>query len=250
MIYPLIIFDLDGTLAESKLPLSKQMALSLAKLLSRTRVAIISGGDLSQFTKQVVSRLPENSNIDHLYLLPTSGAALYEHRNGVLTKIYQERISENDVPHIEEAIRDAAQETGLLNFASPAHGKRIEYRESQVTLSALGQEAPLKEKLEWDPSKEKRLTLRNAISHRLPHFSVNVGGTTSIDITREGIDKAYGIRKICDWLKIEETGALYVGDELTQGGNDFPAFKTYVKTRPVENPAETIELIDSLLAHA
>ena len=74
----LIIFDLDGTLAESKQPLTDEMAALVARLLAATRVAVISGGALSQFLKQVVAMLPVDANLANLYLLPTSGAALYE----------------------------------------------------------------------------------------------------------------------------------------------------------------------------
>ncbi len=74
---PLVIFDLDGTLAESKQPLTKEMALLLANLLSSTKVAIVSGGALPQFLTQIVAQLPLDANLPNLYLLPTSGAALY-----------------------------------------------------------------------------------------------------------------------------------------------------------------------------
>ena len=49
----LIAFDLDGTLAESKRPLSEDMAAILARLLAITDVAVISGGDWPQFEKQI-----------------------------------------------------------------------------------------------------------------------------------------------------------------------------------------------------
>jgi phosphomannomutase len=54
----LIIFDLDGTLAESKLPLDAEMAALLARLLEVVKVAVISGGAWAQYEKQVLSHLP------------------------------------------------------------------------------------------------------------------------------------------------------------------------------------------------
>jgi hypothetical protein len=92
----LTIFDLDGTLAESKQALTAEMAELLATLLAKTRVGVISGGALSQFLKQVVAMLPVDANLTNLYLLPTSGAALYEFRNDNWNKIYEERLSEKD----------------------------------------------------------------------------------------------------------------------------------------------------------
>ncbi|MFA6414516.1 MAG: HAD-IIB family hydrolase [Candidatus Paceibacterota bacterium] len=246
--YKLIIFDLDGTLAESKQPLTHEMALALTKLLSHTRVAVISGGAFSQFLKQVVAQLPVDAQLAHLSLLPTSGAALYEFEHDDWKKIYEERLTEREKDTIEAALRAAGEETGLIDFSKKAHGERIEYRGGQVTLSALGQEAPIALKKAWDPKHEKRLMLRDAVVARLRGFSVSVGGATSIDVTKSGIDKAYGIQKLCERLHIPESKALYVGDELGTGGNDEAVYKTAVTTCVVENPSDTLRTIKTLLS--
>lgn len=246
----LIIFDLDGTLAESKQPLTSDMAELVARLLVVTRVAIISGGALSQFLKQVVGQLPVDANLVNLYLLPTSGAALYEFQNDDWKKIYEERLSEKEKDTIEEAMHAAAAETGLIDFSKPVYGERIEYRGGQVSLSALGQQAPLALKKKWDPTHAKRHTLREAIVARLPEFSVGIGGATTIDVTKRNIDKAYGARKLCERLNIVESEALYVGDELESGGNDEAVYKTEVQTKAVKDPAETMKFIKSLFAKA
>ena len=141
--YKLIIFDLDGTLTESKQPLTASMATLLDSLLEKTRVAVVSGGALPQFLKQVVDQLPKNSNFLNLYVLPTSGAALYEFQHGGWKKIYEERLSEKEADAIIATILAVAEETGFIDFSKPAWGERIEYRGGQVTLSALGQQAPL-----------------------------------------------------------------------------------------------------------
>lgn len=247
--YKLYIFDLDGTLAESKQALTSEMAGRVAKLLAITRVAVISGGALSQFLKQVVSQLPVDANIANLYLLPTSGAALYEFQNDNWKKIYEERLSEKDKDIIETAMTVAAKETGIINFSDQSWGERIEYRGGQVTLSALGQQAPIKLKKAWDRDHAKRHKLRDALASRLPEYSVSIGGVTSIDVTKKGIDKAYGIHKLCERLGIPESEALYVGDELESGGNDEAVYKTSVQTRSVRNPAETAKLIESLISN-
>ncbi|MFA5745026.1 MAG: HAD-IIB family hydrolase [Candidatus Paceibacterota bacterium] len=248
----LIIFDLDGTLAESKQSISPEMATLVAKLLSHTKVAVASGGALPQFIKQVVDRLPSDANLANLYLLPTSGAALYEYNPSTSlraswNKIYEERLSEKEAHIIEPAMHAAAAETGLIDFSEPAYGERIEYRGGQVTLSALGQEAPLAEKKEWDPEHTKRHLLQTNISARLPEFSVGIGGATSIDISKRNIDKAYGVRQLCKRLNIDESETLYIGDELEAGGNDEVVYKTNAETKSVKNPTETAQFIESLL---
>ena len=243
-----VIFDLDGTLAESKQPLTSDMATLLERLLTVTNVAIISGGALSQFLKQVVARLPEETNLASLYLLPTSGAALYEYRDDEWQKVYEEQLSEKEAQTIDAAIRAAAEETGIIDFSEPAWGERIEHRGGQVTLSALGQQAPLALKKDWDVDHAKRRALQERIAAQFPEFSVRIGGTTSIDITKNGIDKAYGLRKLCERLGIKESETLYVGDELGPGGNDEAVYKTETKTQSVKSLVETERIIEKIIA--
>lgn len=248
--YKLIIFDLDGTLTESKQLLTNEMAALLARLLAVTRVAIVSGGALLQFQTQVVVQLPSEANLANLYLLPTSGAALYEFSNDIWNKVYEERLTEKEAKTIENAMEAAAAETKIINFSEQSWGPRIEYRSSQVSMSALGQLAPISLKKAWDPDHAKRKALQANIAARLPEFSVRYGGSTTIDVTKNGIDKAYGARKLCERLGINESDALYVGDELEKGGNDEAIYKTAVPTKSVKSIAETERLIESILTAA
>ena len=250
MIPTLLIFDLDGTLTESKQPLTNEMALRVKHLLTLTRVAVTSGGALPQFLSQIVEQLPSDTNFAQLYLLPTSGAALYEYQHKNWKKIYEERLSEKEAETIAIAMHEAAEETGLIDFSQPVYGERIEYRGGQVTLSALGQRAPLTEKKVWDIDHTKRHALQELLAKKLPKYLVGIGGITSIDVTKRGIDKAYGIRQLCKRLHIEESDVLYIGDELGVGGNDEAVYKTKARVRNVEDIADTARIIDEILTGA
>ncbi len=247
MTLPTLIFDLDGTLTDSKQPLTSKMAHLLSELLDVTRVGVISGGAMPQFLHQVVVELPSDANFANLYLLPTSGAAMYEYQRGGWAQVYVERLTQDEMHGIEAAINEAISETGVIDLSVPAHGERIELRGSQVTLSALGQDAPLAEKMAWDPDRAKRVQLQSAIAKRLPGFLVKIGGKTSIDVTKLGIDKAYGVSKLCEHIHIPENEALYVGDELGPEGNDEAVLRTGAETRSVKNPIETATFIENLL---
>ena len=253
--HKVVIFDLDGTLAESKQPIAPAIAARLSELLIHTRIGVISGGALPQFLKQVVAQLPSDANLSNLYLLPTSGAALYkwEHPSTPLRagdewkNVYEEHLKDSEVAKIEEAMREAAAETGLIDFSKPAYGPYIERRGGEVSLSALGQRAPIALKKEWDPDKKKRHALQAAIQKRLPEFAAGMGGATTIDVTKRGVDKAYGLRQLCRLLNVSEKDALYIGDELEKDGNDEAVFKTAAAPRAVASPAETAALIEELL---
>ena len=63
----LVIFDLDGTLAESKSSLDAEMATLLARLLEVVKVAVISGGAWPQFEKQVLSYLQSDERLERSF---------------------------------------------------------------------------------------------------------------------------------------------------------------------------------------
>lgn len=66
----LIVFDLDGTLAESKSPLDTEMSTLLGALLGIVKVAVVSGGNWPQFEKQLLSNLPHDAHLKNLSILP------------------------------------------------------------------------------------------------------------------------------------------------------------------------------------
>ena len=241
----LIVFDLDGTLAKSKSPLDDEMATLLCRLLDVVRVAIISGGDLPQFQKQVIARLPEGSNLQWLSLLPTCGTKFFVY-DGEWKKLYSEDLSADQKATIEKAIDDAVAATGY----QPAQvwGERVEDRGTQITYSALGQEAPLEAKETWDPDFAKRQRIKALLDKTLPDFSVRLGGTTSIDVTLPGIDKAYGIRKLRDILHVPIEQMLFIGDALFPGGNDYPAKEAGAESIQVRDPQETGRVVEAIVA--
>jgi HAD superfamily hydrolase (TIGR01484 family) len=241
----LIVFDLDGTLAKSKAALDDEMAQLLGRLLNVVKVAIISGGDFPQFEAQVLGHLPAGSNLANLSLLPTTGTKFFQYRDG-WQKLYSDDLSEADKKKIESALEQAVAQSGLQPARS--WGERIEDRGTQITYSALGQEAPLEEKSEWDPDFAKRKQIKAILDKTLPDFSVRLGGTTSIDVTRPGIDKAYGIRKLRDVLGIPITQMLFVGDAIFPGGNDYPAFQAGAESIEVRDPDETKAVVKTIIA--
>jgi phosphomannomutase len=241
----LIVFDLDGTLAESKSAMDEEMAGLFAGLLAVVRVAIISGGDLPQFQTQVLARLPAATKLDDLSLLPTCGTRFFQYDNG-WQKLYAEDLSADQKKKIIDALKRAVEQSGFK--AAKTWGESIEDRESQITYSALGQQAPLDEKKNWDPDFAKRKKIKAILDPLLPDFAVNLGGSTSIDITKPGIDKAYGIGKLRDILNVTIAEMIYVGDALFPGGNDYPARSTGALCIQVRDPNETKRVIEAITA--
>ena len=241
----LIVFDLDGTLAESKLPLDPEMATLFGQLLDVVQVAIISGGGWPQFEKQALSNLPQTARLRNLSLLPTCGTKFYRYDGG-----WKELYSEDFLPPQKKKIIDALNEAvETAGFRAEKHwGDLIEDRGSQITFSALGQEAPLAEKKKWDSDFAKRKRIKGILEVMIPEYSIQLGGSTSIDITKPGIDKGYGIKKLHDILGIDIEAMLFVGDALFPGGNDYPAKAAGVDSIEVRDPNETKRVIEAIIA--
>jgi len=245
----LFIFDLDGTLAESKQTLDSEMADLLSKLLSKKKVAVISGGSFTQFEKQFLPAIKVVSFYKNLYknlfLFPTSGTAFYKYEKDGWKKIYDEELSKKDKEKIKNVLEYAEKNLGLKENKS--YGEKIEDRGSQITYSALGQEAPLEVKQTWDPEQETRKNIVRNIQPFLNNFGITIGGMTSIDITRKGIDKAYGIRQMVEKLKIPLIKMVFIGDALFFGGNDYPAKTTGIDCVSVNKIEDTKNFIKSVI---
>jgi phosphomannomutase len=242
----LIAFDLDGTLAESKQPLSDEVAALLARLLAVADAAIISGGDWPQFEKQIASRLPAGAVRERLWLMPTTGTKLYRFADGAWRRAYADLFDADERARILAAFDRALADAGLAD--ERIWGERIEDRGSQITFSGLGQQAPLDAKEAWDPDRAKRTALQATLRAALPDLSIHLGGTTSIDVTRKGVDKAYGLRRLSEESGIALAQMLFLGDAIYLGGNDYPAFTLGLDTVKVRDVAETIAVVTGIIA--
>ena len=241
----LFVFDLDGTLAESKSALSSELAQLIYDLLDVMKVAVISGGSWPQFQSQLLANLPDDDRLRNLYLLPTCGTQFYRFV-GHWEKFYSEDLSEAQRLDVITSLATALAQSGV--GATRTWGETIEDRGSQITLSVLGQEAPLREKKDWDLDFAKRKKIAGILAPLLPSFAINMGGTTSIDVTKPGIDKAYGINKLCEQLQITTAEMLFAGDAIFVGGNDYPVQQAGVDSLLVRDPSETARVIQAVLA--
>ena len=243
----LVAFDLDGTLAESKQRMSSDMGEMLSRLLKKMPIAVMSGAGWPQFEKQFFPALPMESNLSNLYIFPDNAAQCFVYRGGGWKPQYDNAFTPAEREHVLKALDEALFETGMHDVPIRVWGQRIEDRGAEIVFSGLGQEAPTEEKQKWDPTREKRKPLYDALIKKLPEFAIGLNAMTSIDITRKGITKAYGIKRLSELAGIAIAQMLYVGDALEEGGNDAVVKDTGVPTHQVFGPEETAGLITSLL---
>lgn len=243
----LVAFDLDDTLAPSKGVIDPRIAALLRALLRSVDVAIISGGNEAQFRSQVIANLGEvdADSLARLHLLPTCGTRYLRYDGADFSAVYAHDLSDDEKQAALTALREEAERLELWEAAP--WGEILEDRGSQITFSALGQRAPREAKHEWDPTGSKRGALRDAVAARLPGLEVRSGGSTSIDITQAGIDKAFGMRQLASRTGIALTDMLFFGDRLDEGGNDYPVLAIGVPSVAVDGWEDTADKLDALL---
>ncbi len=243
----LVVFDLDGTLTESKSDLEAWMSRLLCKLLQKKKVAVIGGGSYKQFQKQFLAKLKCPPLLKkHLFLFPTTSTSFYRYKNGGWRNVYTENLKPRQKRKIFRAFEYAFTKIGYKH-PQKVYGKIIEDRGTQITFSALGQKAPVKLKERWNKENDVRQKIMREMRKNLPEFEVRSGGLTSVDVTKKGIDKAYGVRQIRNHLHIPVKKMLFVGDALYPGGNDAAARKTGIECLQVSGPKEAAKFVYFLL---
>lgn len=251
----LIVFDLDGTLTKTKSNLEPYMAHTLSRLLEKKKVAIIGGGSYKQFRKQFLAELnAQKALLPNLFLFPTTATAFYRYRGG-WKKVYRLMLSKSEWQGIQKAFSMVLKEIGYVP-PKKTYGKILENRGAQATYSFLGQDvvAELGDKgvrLKEDWTKKNtplKLKIARLVQKQLPRLEVRAAGFTSIDVTKKGIDKAYGIRQIKKVLKIPIRDMLFIGDALYPGGNDHAARRTGIDCISVKGPDDTRRIIEKIIA--
>ena len=249
-----IAFDLDGTLAPSKSALPDAMGAQLSELLRHKQVMVISGGKFEQFVKQLLSGLKVTADkLENLHIMPTCGTRYYRYdkKKGDWNLVYAQDIPKKDKQKIIDALNKGFDDLGYRE--KKTYGETIEDRHSQITFSVLGQdvvdelgEKGVELKEAWDPGDKKKQELRDYIAPLIPDYEVRVGGVTSIDVTMQGIDKAYGIGKLMDVLKVKKEDILFIGDRLYEGGNDYPVKAFGIDCIEIETWKETRAIVETI----
>jgi len=237
----ILIADVDDTVCPSTLPIGQDMAKEIARLVKAgCSFAFISGSSLQQISDQLTLSL----GVPH-HLLPVSGSQYvkvdFEGKKPVFKEQYKLEFSAPERMEILGALEALIAAYDIRPLTSKED--QLQDRGSQITLSILGRSAPEDKKRAADPDGKKRREWLDFLRKRLgDKYSMRVGGTTSIDITPQGIDKAYGIRRFLEANGFKPSQALFFGDKLGPDGNDYPATQV-VDCVEVKDPAHLLDIL-------
>lgn len=250
----LIAFDLDGTLAPSKSHFDSRMVALFDRLLAKYEVCVISGAKIELFHQQFLSQITtEPASLARLHLMPTSGTRYYRFKKGEWKMEYAEDFTDKQKRQIIKALQEGLDESGYA--VDKTYGETIEDRDSQITLSILGQDIVaelgaegVEIKEAWDPDGTKKMEIRDIVAAKIPEFSVRAAGATSIDITRPGVDKAYGMEKLMQATGFSKDDILFMGDKILPGGNDYPVEQMGIDCISVRSWEDTAYAIEGILS--
>ncbi len=254
----LIAFDLDRTLTDNRSLIDGRMAGLLDRLLDKFQVCVISGGGFKRFDKQLLAGLTTDPDkLGRLHLMPACGTRyhVYDPAAHNWRQVYAEDLTDEQKQKITAALNKGFDDLGYRG--GEVYGDCIDDRGSQVTFSALGQDIVetlgaegIRRRDAWDPDNKKKTELRDYIAALLPEFEVRTGGVTSIDVTKPGIDKAYGMKKLMEILKIDQADILFIGDRMQEGGNDYPVKAMGIDCLQISRWQDTAAVVGDILKQA
>jgi hypothetical protein len=246
----IIAFDVDGTLTASKTLITDSMADLIKELVKRKMVIAIAGGSFHQMENQFLPPFLHDDSmlsfIKNFTLLPTSGTQRYEYDEVKKAWI----LTDKEPLHAEAKVRamkllQAVIDDPQYEIPPNPFGNIIEDRDTQITFTPNGQQAPVALKMSFDPDRRKREKIKAVLEPQLPEVTLMINGTSSIDVLPKGFNKAVGLMRFLDKAGLKKSDILFVGDGIFPGGNDYSVFEAGFDTIAVKNPEETEALIKS-----
>lgn len=231
-----IIADVDDTICYSREQISTSMAQQINALIKKGyQFAFISGTKAEDLLSMISSGVLESH-----HLLATTGTKYVKVKSPEeRIFVYNHSLTMEEVKEISAAFEKLITKFNLKSLTTKED--QLQERGSQITLSALGRHAPTELKREFDPDGERRKQMVMFLRQHLDEkkYEIGIAGLTSIDVTKKGFDKEWGIREFLKFNNLKAENVLFFGDKLYPGGNDYPATRI-VDCVSVKNPEETL----------
>ena len=236
-----IVADVDDTICDSCLVITVEMAEQISKMIRQGyEFAFISGTKSEDLQKMISSRVKEKH-----HLLATTGTNYAIVEGDSVNVVYNYSFNAEEKKEIFAALDKVVEYFGIKPMTTKED--QIQDRDSQITLSAIGRNAPIEVKKKYDVSGEKRKVWVEFLKKYLDEskYELKIGGTTSIDITRKGLDKEWGIMAFAQYHNLSLNSIIFFGDKIYSGGNDFPATKI-VDCISVNSPQDTLRQLRTI----
>jgi phosphomannomutase len=230
------VFDIDGTLTESRQKISEQFLTFMLNFCKDNDVYLVTGSDRPKTFEQI-------------------GFELYEAVKGVWQTNGNEywegnrRVSGNDYTPTYEFKKYLNDKVNLSRYPIKTGG-HIEGRTGMINFSTIGRNCTpeqRKEYYKWDCKNYERALLCEGINKEFPELLASVGGEISIDIAPRKNNKS----QVAEVLNKKYSHIHFFGDRMEYGGNDYPLATTITlgemgTTYPIKSWEETWERLKEL----
>jgi phosphomannomutase len=236
-----VFFDLDKTLTASRSPMTPEHQEIFDKLLKKSDVIVVSGGNEEQIRRQTTPGF-----VGRYYALAQSGNHAMDKSGATL---WEESLTGEQETLIEQVIRVLEKE-----FPPALHpATTIEHRGAQTSYSVTGFDAPIEAKYAFDPGDIKRNSALRAHPDEVAKLTANgievtPAGTSSFNFILAGKHKGFNITRFIKKMGWKSEDCIYVGDALFPGGNDETVIGV-IPTHAIKDHEETFRFIkESLLS--
>ena len=204
----LLCFDLDGTLTQHRSKLERDNAELLTKLQKKYRVIMVGAGGCERIYRQL--------NEFPIEIIGNYGMQRSVAENGKFRLVKDEK-TYPDKGYFLAMANYLRNKYGYTEYK----GETIQFHESgMVTFPLLGTEADIKDKIAFDPTREKRRVMYPEVTELFKGYNVYIGGSSSFDFTDKKYNKYYAIKEYAEENGYNLSEVLFVGDDFGDGGGD------------------------------
>ena len=214
----IFIFDVDGTLTPSRLPMTKEFQKFFKQWIKKNKFYLVTGSDLPKLQEQMCFYDIEAEGIftccgnqfwkPDPSIVNTSAELIYDNKFEMTNKL------------------KSSLEVMLMSSQYPhRYGNHIEDRGSMVNFSVVGRNCTQEQRekyYEWDKEKGERRKMSIFLKNKFKDLDAVIGGQISIDIYPKGNDKSQVLNVIEQERLVPPNEYIFIGDGIENGGNDYP----------------------------
>lgn len=260
MSFPLVLFDIDGTLTEPRQVVKSNVINALLELVKYVEIGFLTGSDLEYVKEQLWPLFERTSIKENCHVLPCNGTQYYipgegkGNFNAVFRTDMKSSLGDTEFNRIMRVIITLQAE--LVNEFKdiPLTGHFIQNRGSMINWCPIGRNASNEEREDFtaldnfNSIRKKYLNKfrKEMIDLKFDDIEAKLGGSTSFDIYPYGWDKTFALKHFSD-----NTQVWFLGDRCSPDGNDFEIFNLLQRegrSYEVASPDDTVEIIEMLIA--
>ena len=204
----LICFDLDGTLTQHRTLIEDNVLEFLERLKEKYKLIMVGAGAAERIYKQM-----REYPVDILGNYGMQESKVIDGKFEVVRK----EITQPDREYFLEKAQYLREKYGYQEFK----GDSVEFHQTgMVTFPLLGTKADIKDKLAFDPTREKRRKMYKEVQELFADYTVYIGGSSSFDFSLKKYNKYDAIMAYAKENGYQKQEILFVGDDFEDGGGD------------------------------